>query len=99
MRAERGNHRCHENSCLSPAIWRLGLELTMPRIAAPLRCESSIAVCEAHVLAGIDHILTDDNRRRLEKALNCEKIGRPEYVVVTKTPVGEPHGVHSQGVT
>ncbi|TAL08272.1 MAG: hypothetical protein EPO02_13295 [Nitrospirae bacterium] len=69
---ERRTHQCRHDNCDSEAIWQAHLIL----LGSPLKGDTTIKVCAAHLKAAEAFLQNDQNRERLVKLLMDEGHGR-----------------------
>jgi hypothetical protein len=79
--------QCHRDGCSSESKWQLGLELQCCGAVEPLKCVSTVKVCDSHVDAGEAYLLSDLNRGAIERKLAAEGFGVPERVRPVVLPI------------
>lgn len=83
----RHAHQCHRDGCSSESKWQLGLELQCNGASEPLKCVSSVKVCDDHVRDAETYLLSDLNRGAIEQKLAAEGFGTPERVRPVVLPI------------
>jgi hypothetical protein len=82
----RRAHQCHKIGCDHMSRWQLGLELKCGK-SEPLKCVSSIKVCDKHVLHGESYLLSDHNKTVITEKLLSEGFDAPEFVRPVVLPI------------